>query len=68
MFKQGESDRDHQSEADALRTNRLRYLEGPVEEALLERQAPRFRNMWSTAGFLHAAGLTVSIDGGLRPL
>jgi hypothetical protein len=67
MFKQGESDRDHQAEADALRPNWLRYLEGPREESLLERQGRRFRNMWSTAGFLHLAGLTVSADGEVMP-
>jgi hypothetical protein len=68
MFKQGESDQAHQSEPEALRPNWLRYLEGPREEALLERQGPRFRNMWSTAGFIHAAGLVVSADGGLGRL
>lgn len=68
MFKQGESDRADQPEADALRPNWLRYLEGPAEEALLARQASRPRNMWSTAGFIHAAGLDVSVDGGLGPL
>ena len=68
LFKQGESDRAAQSEADALRPNWLRYLDGPREEALLERQGRQFRNMWSTAGFLHAAGLGVSADGAVAPL
>jgi hypothetical protein len=68
MFKQGASDLANQAESDALRPNWLRYLEGPNEDALLERQGAQFRNMWSTAGFLHAAGLAVSIDGGLGPL
>ncbi len=68
LFKQGESDRAAQSEADALRPNWLRYLDGPREEALLERQGKQFRNMWSTAGFLHAAGLAVSADGDVAPL
>jgi hypothetical protein len=68
MFKQGESDREDQSEAEALRPNWLRYLEGPREEALLERQGKVVRNMWSTAGFLHAAGLAVTPDGELAPL
>ncbi len=65
MFKQGESDRARQSEADALRPNWLRALEGPRDEALLGRQGSRFRNMWCTAGFLHMAGLSVAADKGL---
>jgi hypothetical protein len=68
MFKQGESDQANQTEPDALRPNWLRYLEGPREEVLLERQGARFRNMWSTPGFLHAAGLTVTMDGRLEAL
>ncbi len=67
MLKQGESDRSDQAEADALRPNWLRYLDGPNEEALLERQGARFRNMWSTAGFFHAAGLEVAGDGTVGP-
>jgi hypothetical protein len=63
MFKQGESDRARQAEAESLRPNWLRYLEGPPDEALLERQGEMPRNMWSTAGFLHAAGLSVAADG-----
>jgi hypothetical protein len=66
MFKQGDSDRAHQSEADALRPDWLRYLEGPRDEALLERQGSRLRNMWCTAGFFHAAGLSVTGDGQIR--
>jgi hypothetical protein len=66
MFKQGESDRAHQSETGALRPDWLRYLEGPPEEPVLERQGAHFRNMWCTAGFLHAAGLTVTADGRIR--
>lgn len=67
LFKQGESDRADQTEAEALRPNWLRYLEGPNDEALLERQGARFRNMWSTAGFFHAAGLAVGADGTMGP-
>jgi hypothetical protein len=66
MFKQGESDKANQTEVEALRPNWLRYLEGPREEKLLERQGSQFRNMWSTAGFFHAAGLTVTGDGQFR--
>ena len=68
MLKQGESDRADQAEAEALRPNWLRYLEGPNEEALLGRQGGRPRNMWSTAGFFHAAGLEVGADGAAGPL
>jgi len=63
MFKQGESDWAQQSEEDMLRPNWLRYLEGPKEEALLERQGKAYRNMWSTAGFFHAVELTVTGEG-----
>ena len=63
MLKQGESDRERQSEADALRPSWLRTLEGPKDEALLERQGGLFRNMWSTAGFFHMAGLSVAGSG-----
>jgi hypothetical protein len=65
MLKQGESEREHQTEADALRPSWLRTLEGPTDEALLERQGARWRNMWSTAGFFHAAGLAVSTAGAI---
>ena len=57
MLQQGESDRANQTEGNALRPSWLRTLEGPPDRALLERQGSRYRNMWSTAGFLHAAGL-----------
>jgi len=66
MFKQGDSDRAHQSEIDAIRPNWLRYLEGPPEAALIERQGERPRNMWCTAGFFHMAGLAVTAEGQLR--
>jgi hypothetical protein len=65
MLKQGESDRANQSEADALRPSWLRTLEGPADKALLERQGSRFRNMWSTAGFFHLAGLSSGTVGPL---
>lgn len=63
MFKQGDADRAQQSEAAALRPSWLRTLEGPRDEALLERQGSRFRNMWSTAGFFQMAGLSVTGRG-----
>ncbi|HSA96501.1 MAG TPA: hypothetical protein VLJ16_10635 [Acidobacteriota bacterium] len=63
MLKQGESERTRQSESDALRPSWLRTLEAPPDRALLERQGALFRNMWSTAGFFHAAGLRVAMTG-----
>ncbi len=66
MFKQGDSDKGFQSEAEALRPSWLRYLEGPRDEALLERQGRNYRNVWSTAGFFHAAGFSIAADGQIR--
>jgi hypothetical protein len=63
MLKQGDSDRARQSEADALRPSWLRTLEGPADQALLDRQGDLFRNMWCTAGFFHMAGLSVAGSG-----
>jgi hypothetical protein len=67
MFKQGSSERAYQRPEDALRPDWLRYLEGPAEKDLLARQARRGRNMWGTAGFFHAAGLSVAADGTFGP-
>lgn len=41
----------------------LRYLSGEVDAGLLAEQSDVIRAMWCTAGFLHAAGLTVTRDG-----
>ncbi len=49
-------------------THWLRALEGPVDAVLLARHARTWRSMWSTAGQIHAAGLTVNRDGRLLPL
>ena len=46
----------------------LQTLRGPRQEDMLARQLPQYRNMWSTAGLLHSAGLTVTCDGRLTPL
>lgn len=67
MFKQGAAERDRQNERDALQPNWLRYLEGPVEEALIARQGEKSREMWCTAAFLHISGLTAAFDGSLQP-
>lgn len=67
MLRQGESDRKDQTEADALRPDWLRTLEAPPDQALLERQGSRYRNMWSTAGFFHAAGYSIDGAGRVEP-
>jgi hypothetical protein len=44
-------------------SNWMGYLEGKRDEALLSKVGSMDRNMWCTAGFLNAAGYTVSRDG-----
>jgi hypothetical protein len=46
----------------------LTALAEPVDPALIQELNPTFRNMWCTAGFLHAAGKTVMADGRIVPL
>ena len=46
----------------------LQYLVGPKETDLLVRQGQLDRNMWCTGGFLHAVGLTVTVDAQIVPL
>jgi hypothetical protein len=48
--------------------NWLLYLKGKKDESLLRRFASQDRNMWCTAGFLHAAGYTVLRDGNMALL
>jgi len=48
--------------------NWLLYLEGKKDGSLLRQSASQDRDMWCTAGFLHAAGYTVSRDGSISPL
>ena len=48
--------------------NWLGYLKGDKDEALLSKFGNMYRNMWCTAGFLHAAGYTVTRDGQIVPL
>ncbi len=48
--------------------NWLLYVKGKKDEALLRRFASQDRDMWCTAGFLHAAGYTASRDGNIVPL
>ena len=49
-------------------SNWLNYLKGPGDKALLSKVGGMYRNMWCTAGFLHAAGYTVSRSGKIVPL
>lgn len=48
--------------------NWLDYLKGTKDEALLANVGSMDRHMWCTAGFLHAAGYTVTRDGQIVPL
>ena len=41
----------------------LRYLDKPVDEKISADLGEKYRNMWCTAGFLHTAGKTVTVDG-----
>ena len=45
----------------------LRYMLGPKDAGLLAQQGAQWRNMWCTAGFLHAVGLTVTQSGAILP-
>jgi len=45
----------------------LRYLSAPLDEKTIAGQSSLVRNMWCTAGFLHAAGQTVTVDGEIVP-
>jgi len=46
----------------------LAYLLGPRDEPFLDAQGRLQRNMWCTAGFLHAVGQTVTKAGDIVPL
>ena len=46
----------------------LSCLDAPVDPRLRAHFGAMERNMWCTGGFLHAAGLTVHLDGSLAPL
>lgn len=49
-------------------TDWLRSLRMPVDAKKLAAWSAQGRNMWSTAGFLHCVGLTVTAEGALAPL
>jgi len=51
-----------------LRPDWLHVLLAKPDPALMERLGAMDRAMWCTAGFLHAAGLTVTAEGNLLPL
>ena len=67
VFKQGLPEREKQNESDALRPNWLHYMQGPNDPEWLARLGDLQRNMWCTAGFLHAAGLSVDAGGRIAP-
>lgn len=46
----------------------LTCLDAPVDPRLRAHFGALDRNMWCTGGFLHAAGLTVHLDGTIAPL
>lgn len=56
------------AEVTALRPNWLQALLARPDPALGDRLGAMDRNMWCTAGFLHAAGLTVTAEGDIVPL
>ena len=41
----------------------LSYLKYPLNQEIIDAHSKFFRNMWCTAGFLHTAGKTVTVDG-----
>lgn len=41
----------------------LSYLKYPVNKDIVDAHGEMMRNMWCTAGFLHTAGKTVTVDG-----
>jgi len=51
-----------------LPTAWLQHLLGPRDTEEEARQNPRYRNMWCTAGFLHAVGNAVTGDGRIVPV
>jgi hypothetical protein len=46
----------------------LQALQAPVDQRLLEHFGKTCRNMWCTGGFLHAAGLSINMEGKIVPL
>jgi len=66
MYRHGEAAGGSQTKTGS-KWDWLHSLNGPKDTAMLAKQAPLFRSMWCTGGFLHAAGLTVSRDGRILP-
>jgi hypothetical protein len=46
----------------------LWYLRQPAAETAWLARGSEYRNMWCTAGFFHAAGFAVTVDGEAVPL
>lgn len=67
MFLHGGLLRDDQGTPFVPRTDWLRFLTSQPNPDLVARVAAMDRNMWCTAGFFHAAGLTVTQDGEIVP-
>ncbi len=67
MFLHGGLLRDDKGAPFVPQTDWLRSLTSQPDPDLAARVAAMDRNMWCTAGFLHAAGLTVTQDGAIVP-
>jgi hypothetical protein len=67
MYLHGQSEADRRKKTAAPCADWLQYLLGTPDAELLGHQGGLDRNMWSTGGFLHAAGLAVSADGKVLP-
>jgi hypothetical protein len=67
MYLAGGSEAERREKSAAPSAGWLQYLLGPVDAELIEHQCGLDRNMWSTGGFLHAAGLAVTAEGRVLP-
>jgi len=67
MFLHGDLLRDNADQSFVPRTDWLRSLTSQPDPDLVARVAAMDRNMWCTAGFFHAVGLTVTQDGEIVP-
>jgi hypothetical protein len=63
MFRVGHFDQGRQ-DPDVMW---LRYLYGPADTVFFNRFTQPARGMWTTPGYLHAAGLTVDENGSIVP-
>ncbi len=67
MFRHGRAFAGQRSNG-PLRPDWLRQLVAEPDPAVMRRIGAMDRNMWCTAGFLHAVGLTVTCEGRIVPL